>query len=77
MRLVELACANAREEAERVSTEAMSAPVRRLELLGSMLKLEQLAPAAWNPMIFPTLGSDDIVASMVVFADGQPLEKGL
>ena len=73
VRLVELACANAREEAERVSTD-YERTNKTLELLGSMLKLENL-PRRLESYDISNMGSDDIVASMVVFVDGQPSKK--
>ncbi len=73
VRLVELACTNAREEAERVSTD-YERTNKTLELLGSMLKLEHL-PRRLESYDISNMGSDDIVASMVVFVDGQPSKK--
>lgn len=73
VRLVELACANAKEEAERVSTD-YERTNKTLELLGSMLKLEHL-PRRLESYDISNLGSDDIVASMVVFVDGSPSKK--
>lgn len=73
VRLVELACANAKEEAERVSTD-YERTNKTLELLGSMLKLEHL-PRRLESYDISNLGSDDIVASMVVFVDGNSSKK--
>lgn len=73
VRLVELACANAKEEAERISTD-YERTNKTLELLGSMLKLEHL-PKRLESYDISNMGSDDIVASMVVFVDGSPSKK--
>ena len=73
VRLIEMACANAREEAERVSTEAERIS-KTLELLGVMLKLPGL-PRRMESYDISNLGDTDIVASMVVFVDGQPSRK--
>lgn len=47
---------------------------KTLELLGSMLKLEHL-PRRLESYDISNLGSDDIVASMVVFVDGNSSKK--
>jgi excinuclease ABC subunit C len=73
VRLVELACANAREEAERVSTDYERVN-KTLELLGAMLQLET-PPKRLEAYDISNLGSEDIVASMTVFVDGQPLKR--
>jgi excinuclease ABC subunit C len=73
VKLVKLACSNAREEAERVSTEAERTS-KTLELLGSMLKLPTL-PSRMEAYDISNLGSSDIVASMTVFVDGKPLKR--
>ncbi len=73
VRLVELANSNAREEAERVSTD-YERTNKTLELLGTMLKLETL-PRRLEAYDISNMGSDDIVASMTVFVDGQPLKR--
>lgn len=73
VKLVQLACKNAREEAERVSTEAERTS-KTLELLGSMLKLPEI-PARLEAYDISNLGSSDIVASMTVFVDGKPSRK--
>ena len=73
VRLVELACVNAKEEAERISTD-YERTNKTLELLGSMLKLEHL-PKRLESYDISNMGSDDIVASMVVFVDGSPSKK--
>ena len=73
VKLVELANANAREEAERVSTD-YERTNKTLELLSSMLNLETL-PRRMEAYDISNMGSDDIVASMTVFVDGQPLKR--
>lgn len=73
VKLVQLACKNAREEAERVSTEAERTS-KTLELLGSMLKLPEI-PERMEAYDISNLGSSDIVASMTVFVGGQPSRK--
>lgn len=73
LRLVELACKNAREEAERVSTETERIN-KTLELLGTMLGLNQL-PARIEAYDISNLGNTNIVASMTVFEDGLPRKK--
>ena len=69
MRLVELACKNAHEEAERVTgkEERVSAT---LTLLGKMLALEP--PGRIESYDISNIAGTDIVASMVVFQDGKP-----
>ncbi len=73
VKMVSLACANAREEAERVSTD-YERTNKTLELLASMLKLDSI-PKRLEAYDISNLGKDDIVASMTVFVDGQPLKK--
>ena len=72
VRLVELANKNAREEAERVTTRAERA-AGSLGLLSSMLGLESLRRL--ESYDISNIAGTDIVASMVVFADGQPKKK--
>ncbi len=72
-KLVKLANANAREEAERVSTERERVS-KTLELLGSMLGLSE-PPERMEAYDISNLGSSDIVASMTVFVGGQPLKR--
>ena len=72
-KLTELACSNAREEAERVSTEEERIS-GTLQLLGHMLGLPE-APRRIESYDISNLGSSDIVASMVVFQDGKPLKR--
>lgn len=72
VRLVELANANAREEAERItSKEEKTKGV--LNLLGKMLNLP--APQRIEAFDISNISGTDIVASMVVFVDGKP-KKG-
>ena len=73
VRLVEIACSNAKEEAERVSTDAERVS-KTLELLGTMLKLERI-PKRMEAYDISNLGNSDIVASMTVFVDGRPLKR--
>ena len=69
VRLVELACKNAFEEAERVTgkEERVSAT---LTLLGKMLAIEP--PRRMESFDISNISGTDIVASMVVFKDGKP-----
>lgn len=69
VRLVELACKNAYEEAERVTDkeERVSAT---LSLLGKMLAMEP--PKRIESFDISNISGTDIVASMVVFIDGKP-----
>ena len=69
LRLVELACKNASEEAERVTgkEERVSAT---LTLLGKMLAMEP--PGRIEYFDISNISGTDIVASMVVFQDGKP-----
>ena len=69
VRLVELACRNAQEEAERVTgrEERISAV---LTLLGKMLAMEP--PQRIESFDISNISGTDIVASMVVFQDGKP-----
>lgn len=68
-RLVELASTNALEEARRVTTkdEKVSGTLRQL---GKMLSIEP--PARIEAFDISNISGTDIVASMVVFEDGQP-----
>ena len=72
VRLVELACKNAFEEAERVTgkEERVSAT---LELLGKMLAMEP--PGRIESFDISNISGTDIVASMVVFQDGRPAKS--
>lgn len=69
VRLVELACKNASEEAERVTgkEERISAV---MSLLGKMLAMEP--PGRIESFDISNISGTDIVASMVVFQDGKP-----
>ena len=69
LRLVELACKNAYEEAQRVTgkEERVSAT---LTLLGKMLGIEP--PGRMESYDISNISGTDIVASMVVFQDGKP-----
>ena len=69
VRLVELACKNAFEEAERVTgkDERVNAT---LVLLGKMLAIP--TPSRMESYDISNISGTDIVASMVVFADGKP-----
>ena len=70
--LVELACKNAFEEAQRVTDkeERISAT---LTLLGRMLSMEP--PKRIESFDISNISGTDIVASMVVFKDGKPYKK--
>lgn len=73
LKLVELAQKNAREEAERVTTKEERAAGTVL-LLQNLLGLEQRLSRMESFDISHTAGTD-IVASMVVFAEGRPCKK--
>ncbi len=69
VRLVELACKNALEEAERVTgREERTGAI--LTLLGKMLSMEP--PMRIESFDISNISGTDIVASMVVFQDGKP-----
>ena len=72
MRLVDLACKNAFEEAQRVTgkEEKYSAIVN---MLGKMLATEP--PKRIESFDISNISGTDIVASMVVFEDGKPKKK--
>ena len=72
VRLVELACKNALEEAERVTgkEEKLSGT---LTLLGKMLAMEP--PGRIESYDISNISGTDIVASMVVFKDGKPAKS--
>ncbi len=74
VRLVELARANAKEEAERVTSKEERA-TGLLSLLQSMLGLEAL-PRRMESYDISHIAGTDIVASMVVFVDGKPYKSG-
>ena len=73
VRLVELACKNAQEEAERVTgkDERVSAT---LTLLGKMLMMAP--PLRIESFDISNISGTDIVASMVVFQAGKPHKSG-
>ena len=71
-RLVDLACKNAYEEAERV-TSRDEKHLGTLNLLGKMLALEP--PRRIESFDISNISGTDIVASMVVFEDGKPKKK--
>lgn len=73
VKLVRLACSNAREEAERVSTQTERVN-KTLEALAGMLGLSA-PPQRMEAYDISNLGSSDIVASMTVFRNGAPLKK--
>ena len=72
LRLVELACKNAYEEAERV-TSREEKNLGTLNLLGKMLAMEP--PRRIESFDISNISGTDIVASMVVFEDGKPRKK--
>ena len=69
VRLVELACKNAYEEAER-ATDKEERVSATLVLLGKMLAIEP--PKRIESFDISNISGTDIVASMVVFVDGKP-----
>ena len=73
VQLVALAQKNAREEAERVTTKA-ERTAGTLLLLQQMLSLPAL-PKRLESYDISNMAGTDIVASMVVFADGKPSKK--
>ena len=72
VRLVELACKNAFEEAER-ATSREEKHFATLNLLGKMLAID--APKRIESFDISNISGTDIVASMVVFEDGKPKKK--
>ena len=72
VRLVELACKNAAEEAERVTSREEKI-LGTLNLLGKMLAQEP--PRRIESFDISNISGTDIVASMVVFEDGKPKKK--
>lgn len=72
VRLVELACRNAYEEAERV-TSREEKNLGTLNLLGKMLAMEP--PRRIESFDISNISGTDIVASMVVFEDGKPKKQ--
>ena len=69
MRLVELAQKNAQEEAQRVTSREERASAV-LAMLGRMLAIDP--PGRIESFDISNIAGTDIVASMVVFADGKP-----
>lgn len=69
VRLVELACRNAFEEAQRVTGKEERANAT-LTLLGKMLAIEP--PQRIESYDISNISGTDIVASMVVFSEGKP-----
>ena len=72
VRLVELACKNAYEEAQRL-TSLDEKHLGTLNLLGKMLALTP--PRRIESFDISNISGTDIVASMVVFEDGKPKKK--
>ena len=73
MDLIRLANKNAVEEVERATTRE-ERQNKLLELLGNMLNLPA-PPRRMESYDISNTGSDDIVASMVVFENGRPLKR--
>ena len=71
--LVELASQNAKEEVERITTESERVS-RTLTDLQALAQLPAI-PHRMESYDISNLGSDDMVASMVVFVDGKPLKR--
>lgn len=69
VRLVELACKNAYEEAQRVTGKEERVTATLLQL-GKMLAMEP--PMRMESFDISNISGTDIVASMVVFEDGKP-----
>ena len=72
VRLVELACKNAYEEAERV-TGKEERTSSTLVMLGKMLAMDP--PSRIESFDISNISGTDIVASMVVFKDGKPYKS--
>ena len=72
VRLVELACKNALEEAQRV-TSREEKHMATLNMLGKMLAITP--PRRVESFDISNISGTDIVASMVVFEDGKPKKK--
>ena len=70
---MELACANAKEEAERVTTKEERA-AGTLRQLQTLLNLPQI-PRRLEAFDISNTSGTDIVASMAVFVDGKPYKK--
>lgn len=73
LRLVDLACKNAFEEAQRVTDKAERINAT-LALLGKMLGIDP--SGRMESYDISNISGTDIVASMVVFQDGKPLRSG-
>jgi len=73
MDLIRLANQNAREEVERATTRE-ERQNKLLEALGKLLGLEE-PPRRMESYDISNTGSDDMVASMVVYVDGRPLKR--
>ena len=73
MDLIKLANQNALEEVERATTRE-ERQNKLLEVLGKMLGLDK-PPRRMESYDISNTGSDDMVASMVVYADGRPLKR--
>ena len=71
--LVDMAAQNAKEEVERITTESERLS-RTLTDLQTLARLPQ-TPRRMESYDISNLGSDDMVASMVVFVDGKPLKR--
>ena len=69
VRLVELACKNAMEEAAR-ATDREERALGAVSLLGKMLSMEP--PLRIEAFDISNISGTDIVASMIVFCDGKP-----
>ena len=72
LKLVELACTNAYEEAKR-ATSREEKYAGTLKLLGKMLSMDP--PQRIESFDISNISGTDIVASMVVFEDGKPKKK--
>ena len=73
MDLIKLANQNALEEVERATTRE-ERQNKLLEALGRMLGMDK-PPKRMESYDISNTGSDDMVASMVVYADGRPLKR--
>ena len=70
---LDMAAQNAKEEVERITTESERLS-RTLTDLQTLARLPQ-TPRRMESYDISNLGSDDMVASMVVFVDGKPLKR--
>lgn len=73
MELLHLARRNAREEVERITSDAERVN-RTLEELGALAGLSE-GPRRIESYDISNTGASDMVASMVVFAEGKPLKR--